>query len=383
MYRALKKDWKGKLKVQQVKNPKLYTSMKWILILLIILLALVILAFVVVFIVFPLVFMNSIGVQRFFVFWNIDVPKNPVFQNPKQYGFYGISNFYISSEKYINSSELISLGAYWVPNEKYKDSNETMDEILAKNEFPVVLYNHGVASTRILQVDYGYATLRKMFHVIAIDYRDFGDSTPAELTEEGVVLDVVHTYNLMKTKTQADIYIWGHSLGGGISTHAVKWLKKHQNEIPAGLIIESSFTCFQDEVYAFPLGKVFSWLPWFEWCVIDPLHRNGFIFNTSSNAEDADCPIMIFHAEDDNVIPFSLGEKNYHQIKSTRKPRQGEVFFYPFAASKRYQHIGCLQDPDAPSYILQFIETCTTWTRTYDSLHSNHSDSSMVFQNVK
>lgn len=50
--------------------------------------------------------------------------------------------------------------------------------------------------------------------------------------------------------------MWGHSLGGGISAHAVKWLKDNQDEIPAGLIIESSFTSLEDELYEFSLGKV-------------------------------------------------------------------------------------------------------------------------------
>lgn len=104
-------------------------------------------------------------------FFPVNVPKNPQFDKPHEYGFFGVSNFYITSKVDVNSSDVLSIGAWWIPNEKYLNSSEKMDEILRKNEFPVVLYNHGVMATRILKFDYIYNTLRKYFHVVSIDYR--------------------------------------------------------------------------------------------------------------------------------------------------------------------------------------------------------------------
>ncbi|XP_044752722.1 lysophosphatidylserine lipase ABHD12-like [Coccinella septempunctata] len=355
-----RKDFK-RLYIQKEEHPVLHSFMKWILIILAILLVILLILFVIIFIVFPIVFMLSLALERLLLFMNVNVPKNPKFDMPHEYGFQGVTNFYITSRASVNSSEVLSIGAWWLPNEKYLNSTERMDDILKKDEFPVVLYNHGVLATRILKYDYIYKTLRKYFHVISIDYRDYGDSSPHDLSEEGVVLDVVHTYNLVKSKTKADIYVWGHSLGGGISAHAVKWLKDNEEEIPAGFVIESSFTSLQEELYEYFISKIFKWLPWFELCVVDPVREHGFIFNTTRNVQDIDCPIMIMHAEDDPVIPFFLGERNFNITSQNRKPSQGQVFFHPFAAKKGYGHVGCTQDPEVPKYIEEFMSECEKW----------------------
>jgi alpha-beta hydrolase superfamily lysophospholipase len=51
------------------------------------------------------------------------------------------------------------------------------------------------------------------YHVVAIDYRGYGDST-GESTEIDVVRDALFTYEFLKRAAPwATIYIWGHSLG--------------------------------------------------------------------------------------------------------------------------------------------------------------------------
>lgn len=371
MSSSSRKDFKYRLHREKEEHPVLYTIMKWVLIILAVLLVILLILFILIFIVFPISFMISLTLERLFLFVNINVPSNPQFDKPHEYGFHGVKNFYVTSKVDVNSSDILSIGAWWIPNEKYINSTESMDDILKKDEFPVLLYNHGVMATRILKFQYIYGTLRKYFHVVSIDYRDYGDSSSHDLSEEGVVLDVIHTYNLMKTKTKADMYVWGHSLGGGISAHAVKWLKDNQGEIPTGLVIESSFNNLHDEVYEFFLTKYFRWLPWFEWSVVNPIHDHGFIFNTTKNTEDIDCPIMIMHAEDDNVIPFFLGQRNFNAISNNRRSYQGPVFFHSFAAEKKYGHVGCTQDPEVPKYIEDFMNVCQEWKKNQTDVNIN------------
>lgn len=50
-------------------------------------------------------------------------------------------------------------------------------------------------------------------------------------------------------------------------------------------------------------------MPWFEATVQTPLEKNGFLFRTTTNIIYVDCPIMILHAEDDEVIPYRFGRK--------------------------------------------------------------------------
>ncbi|KAL3285015.1 hypothetical protein HHI36_019143 [Cryptolaemus montrouzieri] len=304
MWTNFTNDIKYKINKQKVENPVLHTVLKWLLIILIIILIILLVLFILLFIVLPIVFAFCIALQRLCVFWNIEEPKDPQFEHPEKYGYQGVKNFYITSTVSSDNTKPISIGAWWVPQENYINSTETMEKILANSSYPVVLYNHGVKATRIIRFPYVFGTLRKFFHIVAIDYRSYGDSDSIDLTEDGVVIDVVNTYNLMKTKTKADIFIWGHSLGGGISTHAAKWLKDEQNEIIPGLVIESSFSCLRDEIYQFFLTQIFKWLPWFDWCVTNPIYNNGFLFNTMENTQQVDCPIMMMHSADDPIIPY-------------------------------------------------------------------------------
>lgn len=54
--------------------------------------------------------------------------------------------------------------------------------------------------------------------------KGYGDSTGVP-TEAGVVKDLLTLYNFIKSyQKEAKIFLWGHSLGTGISAHAAKVL---------------------------------------------------------------------------------------------------------------------------------------------------------------
>lgn len=64
------------------------------------------------------------------------------------------------------------------------------------------------------------------YHVFAIDYRGYGDST-GHPSEEGVVKDLMVLFNFIKSyQKQTKIFLWGHSLGTGITAHAAKILSE-------------------------------------------------------------------------------------------------------------------------------------------------------------
>ena len=69
------------------------------------------------------------------------------------------------------------------------------------------------------------------YHVFAIDYRGFGDSSGWP-SEDGVVKDVLVLFNFLKSyQNQSKIFLWGHSLGTGISAHAAKILSEFNCKI--------------------------------------------------------------------------------------------------------------------------------------------------------
>lgn len=88
-----------------------------------------------------------------------------------------------------------------------------------------------------------------------LEFLDYGDSTPATLSEPAVVSDCVQLYKWLQSQTTADIYVWGHSLGTALSTHTVKMLKS-EGIIPYGLALESPFTTMREEITLHPIGRV-------------------------------------------------------------------------------------------------------------------------------
>ncbi|CAH1119519.1 unnamed protein product [Phaedon cochleariae] len=329
-----------------------------------VLFGILLLAFIGNWVIFPLVFMNNISLQRYFMFMNIENPKNPDFHNPEKYGNEGILNFYKTTVD-LDNSTLVSIGAWMILPEKEKTTrilfegvpaNETVASILRNTKSPIALYLHGVGVNRILNYD----AQRKHFLVIALDHRGFGDSAPnMDPSELGIVSDTTQIYRWVRSLTDQDIYIWGHSLGTALSTHTVKKLKENHNIVPKGLILESPFTTMREEVATNIFGQIFGWLAYFEQTVQKPLENNGFLFRTSKNILSVDCPILIMHAEDDNVVPFKLGKKLSEIAQTRRNPvTQGNVTFHSFPALLRYSHNDITKDPEVPRYIKEFKAMC-------------------------
>ena len=70
--------------------------------------------------------------------------------------------------------------------------------------------------------------------------RGYGDSTGVP-SETGAVEDIITLHNFIRSyQSTARIYLWGHSLGTGVSTHAAKVLSEFKSP-PEGLILEAPF----------------------------------------------------------------------------------------------------------------------------------------------
>lgn len=83
----------------------------------------------------------------------------------------------------------------------------------------------------------------------------YGDSSDVEPSEDGLVNDAIFMYKWLSNRTSSKIFVWGHSLGTGISTHALSLLKK-EGVSPLGLVLECPFTNMMEEVGEHPLAKV-------------------------------------------------------------------------------------------------------------------------------
>ncbi|XP_050312368.1 lysophosphatidylserine lipase ABHD12-like isoform X2 [Anthonomus grandis grandis] len=303
----------------------------------------------------PLIFKYSYGFQRSVVFLTfINVPSSADYEHPEKYGLSGSRNFRITAEN-------VELGTWQILPANLENINETSAEFFERvlsDGQPVVIYNHGNGGCRLTphRIE-TYHMLRKFFHVIAFDYRGYGDSSSEPPSEPDVVRDIVNVYKWVRNRTRTNVFIWGHSLGTSLSTNALREIQQLPLEKPLGLILESPFNNMREEIGEFPLAKMFKFLPWFKATIVNPMSEN-FKFETDRYVCEVNVPVMILHAKDDKVVPYKLGEKLYAGAKQCRSEAQGPVLFHSFDARYKFGHKYISRAEDLPEKINEFLEIC-------------------------
>lgn len=155
---------------------------------------------------------------------------------------------------------------------------------------PVLLYLHGAR----WNVASSAGRMRRMhalgFSVLGVDYRGFGRSTQALPSEDMAHEDAAAAWAWLATRhPQAPRYLYGHSLGSAIAVRLAA------EQVPAGLILEGSFTSMPDLVSTFRYG----WLP------VGPLITQRF--DAAGRIGTLKTPVLMVHGEQDQLIPARLG----------------------------------------------------------------------------
>ncbi|XP_050431172.1 lysophosphatidylserine lipase ABHD12 isoform X2 [Adelges cooleyi] len=307
-----------------------------------------------IFVVIPVVFRYSPALQRGMIFLNyVRLPPNVNYSDPEHYGLRGTRNFYIKT------TDNMTLGLWHVlPTkllEKYEQDEDSYEQLLGHGE-PIILYMHGNSGTRAnehrVQL---YGVLRNVnCHVIAVDYRSYADSTDVTISEAGVVTDVMEVFRWIHSRANGSpIFGWGHSLGTGISSHAFSLLEK-EGLYSNGLILEAPFTKISEEIREYPLTKFHRLLPWFEFFIIDPVGENGIVFDNEENLKTTKMPVLILHARDDIVIPYTLGQKLYNSLMQSRSNATNELQLYD--AELKFGHKLICRDKDLGNKVRKFID---------------------------
>lgn len=186
--------------------------------------------------------------------------------------------------------------------------------MLRKPSLGIVLYLHGNSNSRGAshRIEL-YKVLQKLgYHVMALDYRSYGDSTKITPSESGTVRDSIAVYNYIRNITKNTVFLWGHSLGTGISCHMLSILAKNSIPAPNALVLESPFNNINEEIRAHPMSQLYRHLPWFDYTIAQPMHSNFLRFESDKHIAEFRQPVLILHAEDDLVVPFNLGYKVIH-----------------------------------------------------------------------
>jgi len=197
----------------------------------------------------------------------------------------------------------------------------------------VLLFCHGNAGNISHRLDSIMIFHQLGLSVFIFDYRGYGRSE-GEPSEEGTYRDAEGAWNylIQKRKVRPEgIVLFGRSLGGAVAA----WLGQDR---PAGaLILESTFTSFRDIA-----GDVYPWLP------ARMLAR--YDYESASHLARVQCPVLIIHSRDDEIIPFKHGERLF---ASARDPK----VFLEISGSHNdgYQRSGILYTEGLNAFLMRFM----------------------------
>lgn len=156
---------------------------------------------------------------------------------------------------------------------------------------------------------------------------------------------------------ESRIWFWSHSMGTAV---AIRALSLGREMSPKAVILEAPFTSLRDAIPLFPLSRFFTFLPYFEYFFVEPIVENPLTnFDSASLMHKVHTPLLFLHAEDDRIVPFTLGKK-LHTIATKMQPKSVlSPKFYAFPASKGYGHKYIALDPELPQIVDNFIKSVT------------------------
>ena len=153
-----------------------------------------------------------------------------------------------------------------------------------------LLFFHGNAGNISHRLDSISLFNQLGLNVFIIDYRGYGRSE-GKITERGSYRDAEAAWNYLVDDRGIDderIIVFGRSLGASIAA----WLaSKHT---PSALIIESGFSSVASMGH-----RIYPFLP------IRLLTR--FRYDTKQYVKSINCPVLIVHSKDDDIIPYEEG----------------------------------------------------------------------------
>jgi hypothetical protein len=161
---------------------------------------------------------------------------------------------------------------------------------------PVLLFCHGNAGNISHRIENIKFLVKRDISVFIFDYRGYGQSS-GRPSEKGIYIDGIAAYDYLTEieKISPDrIVIFGRSIGGAVAIEVAL-----QRKVRC-LIIESTFTSTKD------MAKTI--FPFFIFSPFLPHHYNNIL-----KIAGVTIPKLIIHGEDDNIVPFSMGNKLFAQ----------------------------------------------------------------------
>ena len=156
----------------------------------------------------------------------------------------------------------------------------------------VVLFLHGNAGNLSHRMDSIAMFHRLGYAVLIFDYRGYGRSS-GKPSEAGLHRDAETAWAYL-TRARGiapeNIVLFGESLGGALAAHLAA------RQRPGALVLSSVFTSVPDLA-----ADLYPWLP-ARWLA-------RLRYETRAALALADCPVLVAHSPDDEIIPYRHGQE--------------------------------------------------------------------------
>ncbi|KAI1719312.1 serine aminopeptidase, s33 domain-containing protein [Ditylenchus destructor] len=268
-------------------------------------------------------------------------------------------NFYLNTDA--GKDSLPKLGVWHILPEslsakfsEYNATDEEMERSLDENHHSIVVYLHGNSFDRTTKHRCElYNVLSAMdFHILAMDYRGYGDSTGYP-DENGLIEDAHTIYNYARRIAPSkNIFIWGHSMGTGVAARTVAELSAAFRP-PTSLVLESPFNNLEDVVRGHPFSQPIRMMPFgniiIDKYVIEPLENA--LYEIKLFHFRVTCPVLVLHAQDDHIISVELARR----LVANTKAAQKKVTYVEFEARRGFMHKYIHRAEELPQIIRDFF----------------------------
>lgn len=162
------------------------------------------------------------------------------------------------------------------------------------NAKKTILFCHGNAGNISHRIDTLNIFNELGLNCLIFDYRGYGHSR-GKPTEQGTYKDAAAAYTYLTEKKKIppeNIIIFGRSLGGSIAANLASTVNTKS------LVLESTFTSYVDmakKLYPYMPVKLFA----------------SFNYNTFEYIQQINCPVLIIHSREDEIVPFEFGLRLY------------------------------------------------------------------------
>lgn len=160
---------------------------------------------------------------------------------------------------------------------------------------PLVVFFHGNSGNLSDNLEYIKLLHGDGFPIFIFDYRGYGKSGGAPRAEDDFYQDARAAISFLEGQgwAQEGVIYFGQSLGAAVALQMAMELP------PAGLVMESSFTCLMDIVrHVSPVGYyTFGW-----WGIDLPFDNLGKI-------AEAGVPLLLVHGDRDQLVPVEMARE--------------------------------------------------------------------------